>query len=218
MDKSFNELFGWSVWSVSLLVSWLVDYWVVRLGWCVFQLICGRRRVNVILLSNIFYAVSFSKLNKSTEQIDQTMTSSHRPPPLSLLYCYICLLLLYFSVKCQQEYFNLYSDDSTEKQFAIHIFCTLVSLLFSHLAFSAALCFCSVQFSRKYLSSASATTSDYRFQHNNLFWYVFLCNFSLDKFVVTATESSLRILHFFLWGICIINCQQCHKRFSFSPF
>jgi len=61
MDKSFNELFGWSVWSVSLLVSWLVswlvewlvDYWVVRFGWCVFQLICGRRRVNVILLSNI---------------------------------------------------------------------------------------------------------------------------------------------------------------------
>lgn len=93
---------------------------------------------------------------------------------------------------------------------------------------------------RKYLSSASATTSDYRFQHNNLFWYVFLCNFSTIC-RQGATESCricpqkllqlLPLLHpsfprslplsfsrFLQRGICIINCQQCHKIFSLVSF
>lgn len=74
-----------------------------------------------------------------------------------MLYCF------YFFGECQQENFNLFSDESTEKQFALSCFIFLLGcplLLFAALLWLR---------TRKYLLSASATTSDYRFQHNNLF-------------------------------------------------
>lgn len=134
-------------------------------------------------------------------------------------------------VKCQQEYFNLFSDESTEKQFAM--------------AFDSFFRFC---FVFHLWVSLSSVVNIFRVHPQLLQITDFSITIYFDmyfyaisrQFVVRAQPKAaasapkllqlLPLLHpsfrllpllfsrFLQRGICIINCQQCHKIFSLVSF
>jgi len=116
--------------------------------------------------------------------------------PFSLFF-FVVAHFVFFSLKCQQEYFNLFSDESTEKQFAMTFSCISVSLLFSHLRiFWAALWFSSlVNIFRVHPQLLQITDFSITI-YFDMYFYAILDNLSSLQ-PKAPTKNSLSILHFF---------------------
>lgn len=137
-----------------------------------------------------------------------------------------------FLVKCQQEYFNLFSDESTEKQLQwllIRFFVVRCSFSFFILGFSSVVNIFRVHPQLLQITDFSITI------YFDMYFYAISRQFvvraqpkaaaSAPKTAAVAAPAasfisphslslSLSPCRFLQRGICIINCQQCHKIFS----
>lgn len=137
------------------------------------------------------------------------------------------LVLTFFLVQCQQEYFNLFSDESTEKQFRAFflpfmdccpLHCTALHALSLSVSFTLSLWPALVNIFRVHPQLLQITDFSITIYFDVYFYAI------SRQFVVAAPKNSARILQLsFSLSLytsshpqfCIINCQQCHKIFSF---